>query len=999
MCTHVSISQEICDNGIDDDADGLVDLNDTIDCICEQEVFPQFIIPNPTFEISNCCPFFGEVNCVDNWEQAGNATTDYYNGCSSSLLTYNIPPIPGSDGYIGFVNVEGWNEYIGTCLNSPFLAGVQYTINFYVAGNTVGSTIDYSIFGTPDCSDLPWGTFNCPTWPAQNGQWQLLGSQSVTFAAANTWQQINITFTPSVDIEAIALGGGCQSVQIDPNEYFYLDNITLDSTIAGSFLTTGSWCGNDLMFMLDSASSVDAINFQWYLDGVALVGEVDNILDPMLYGYGDYTLMYYEGTECFRINQTLESPEYPTAEFNTAIGEVCLGDQIVLLNDTTASGIPITNWEWNMGDNSGLSTAFNQFYSYANSGVYDVELVVFSDDGCSDTVVNSVIIHDVPDAIFEFTVNGTTYQPSNGDIINICVNDSIYFDNQSSISSLDSISQYDWDLGDGNTSTDVHPAHQYTVPGAKIVSLDIGSNFNCIDDFYCIINVADVPVADFTMTASECQNIPISFSDNSTINSGSIIDYSWDFGDLSTSSLVNPVYQYSTSGIHDVSLIIESDLGCIDSITYPIELLPVPTANFEAIGHCLNEVINFNDQSIISSGNIISWNWDFGDNNTATVQSPSNIFANEGSYLVELIVESDLNCFDTFSINHVIYPIPEALFAVEDDCANEMIEFDNLSTIVQGSIQETNWSFGNGDSSYVYQPVSFSYTLPGVYPVVLEVISDQDCINYDSADLTIFELPVADIIQDPLVGCHPFNVLLNNSIDANTVECFWNLGDGNISYDCGKVIHTYFPGIYDVSLIVYSEHGCTDSIELIDFIEVFESPVADFDYTPKETTTFNTEVSFTNQSSNAYSYLWSFDNEEIVVENPVHLFPDIAGAYSVTLKAFNDAHTCEDEITKTIIIRDELTFYVPNAFTPDGNNSNEIFKPVISGIDIYAYKLTIYNRWGEVIFISYDPSVGWDGTYNSTDIVQNGVYIWQIDYEVGTKDERLTKNGIVNVIR
>jgi gliding motility-associated-like protein len=135
--------------------------------------------------------------------------------------------------------------------------------------------------------------------------------------------------------------------------------------------------------------------------------------------------------------------------------------------------------------------------------------------------------------------------------------------------------------------------------------------------------------------------------------------------------------------------------------------------------------------------------------------------------------------------------------------------------------------------------------------------------------------------------------------------------------------------------------------------------------------------------------------------SPSHQFPSEAGIYLITLIAINDAG-CRDTTSKVIRIDEELIFYVPNAFTPDNDDFNEVFKPVFTqGFDPLNYHLMIFNRWGEVLFESYDSEVGWNGTYGigSTDIVQDGVYIWKITFKRTGVDDRESHTGHVTLIR
>ncbi|MEY3236018.1 MAG: hypothetical protein RI883_119, partial [Bacteroidota bacterium] len=170
-------------------------------------------------------------------------------------------------------------------------------------------------------------------------------------------------------------------------------------------------------------------------------------------------------------------------------------------------------------------------------------------------------------------------------------------------------------------------------------------------------------------------------------------------------------------------------------------------------------------------------------------------------------------------------------------------------------------------------------------------------------------------------------------------------------------------------------------------------------------TTLDTQVSFNNNSVGASDYVWDFgDNSPTsTVDSPNHLYPsEEEGAYQVMLIA-TSSFGCADTAYSYIQVNEELLFYVPNTFTPDGNNFNQTFQPVFtSGYDPFDFTMLIFNRWGELIFESHDASVGWDGTYGSNGqigIVQDGTYTWKIEFKTSLNDERKMIVGHVNVIR
>ncbi|MFT5821827.1 MAG: gliding motility-associated-like protein [Crocinitomix sp.] len=272
------------------------------------------------------------------------------------------------------------------------------------------------------------------------------------------------------------------------------------------------------------------------------------------------------------------------------------------------------------------------------------------------------------------------------------------------------------------------------------------------------------------------------------------------------------------------------------------------------------------------------------------------------------------------------------------------------------------------------------------------------CGGLATFDIIVNPIPVVSFTANENSGCAPVEVIFTNTGDAGTT-CEWSFGDGAISPSCGAITHLYSnAGIYDVTLSVIDANGCSNSVTYYDYIDVFEVPIANFVFDPVTTTTLDTEVDFTDYSSGASGWIWTFDSHgNSTDQNPSFIFPDQEGSYDVTLIAVSD-NGCRDTITKTVNIYQEQLIFVPNVITPDGDTYNEIFKPYFTGIDIYDYHLTIYNRWGEILFESYNLAGGWNGTY-AGELVEDGVYIWHITTADIATDDKLEFFGHVTVVK
>lgn len=274
----------------------------------------------------------------------------------------------------------------------------------------------------------------------------------------------------------------------------------------------------------------------------------------------------------------------------------------------------------------------------------------------------------------------------------------------------------------------------------------------------------------------------------------------------------------------------------------------------------------------------------------------------------------------------------------------------------------------------------------------------EGCGDVATFDVTVNPLPVAAFTADVNSGCEPLEVFFTNTGDIGA-ECLWDFGDGDVSNICGSVTHVYpNDGTFDVSLTVTDANGCSSTSTFYDYIDVYPVPNAVFRFGPQPATTINTEIRFTDMSTDADMWDWTFgDIGNSNEQDPTFFFPETPGEYIVDLMVENE-FGCQDNTSQTVIISEQYLMYVPNTITPDGDEFNEVFKPYFNGIDIYNYTLTIYNRWGEVMFVSYDPSVGWTGTYGG-EIVPNGVYVWHIFTSEVTSDRILEYHGHVTVLK
>ena len=266
--------------------------------------------------------------------------------------------------------------------------------------------------------------------------------------------------------------------------------------------------------------------------------------------------------------------------------------------------------------------------------------------------------------------------------------------------------------------------------------------------------------------------------------------------------------------------------------------------------------------------------------------------------------------------------------------------------------------------------------------------------------VTINPLPVM-FVTNPAAVCAPKKVdLTDPAVTAGSI------GATNLTYwtDAACTIQLSSPyavnqdGTYFIKST--TDQGCTAVQPVVAVIN--SAPIADFVPTPALMTTMDTESQMINNSIDAVSYVWDFGDytQSSTETSPTHIFPDNKTAgYSVMLIA-TSLEGCVDTMWVAVHVSEELIYYVPNTFTPDGDGHNETFKPVFtSGYAPTTFTMLIFDRWGEIVFESHDPSAGWTGTYGTGGVkVQDGTYTWKIDFRTSMTDQRILVVGHVNVL-
>lgn len=197
---------------------------------------------------------------------------------------------------------------------------------------------------------------------------------------------------------------------------------------------------------------------------------------------------------------------------------------------------------------------------------------------------------------------------------------------------------------------------------------------------------------------------------------------------------------------------------------------------------------------------------------------------------------------------------------------------------------------------------------------------------------------------------------------------------------------------------ITSPIGCYKAAIFTDWIKVRQTTKADFDYTPNTVTNFTPSVFFTDKSERAVSRHWNFNREGYSsLQNPHFKFRD-TGTHLVNL-IIRNTEGCLDSASETIYVEPTVTFFMPNAFTPNDDSTNDVFKGKGFTSGMTAFRLSVWNRWGEKIFDTSNPETGWNGLYhNNGKAAPEGVYLYEFSYKTPT-NQQISKRDFVTLIR
>ncbi|MFN8394500.1 MAG: PKD domain-containing protein [Bacteroidia bacterium] len=586
------------------------------------------------------------------------------------------------------------------------------------------------------------------------------------------------------------------------------------------------------------------------------------------------------GCSATRTDTVIVRPK-PVVTFTASPTSGCSPLTVTINNTTTTVGGE--TWSWTFGDGGTSNLQQPGTYTYTNPGpgtlIRNLKLVVTNGFGCKDSLTVPITVFPIPIAQFNAA-------PDSG-----CLPLTVTMTNTSTTGGT-----YAWNFGAGAapaTSTAYNPpAVVYSTPGIKVITLTVTRN-GCSATTTDTVIVRPRPVVAFTTTpTSGCSPLTVSFNNTTATVGGET--WSWTFGDGGTSNLQNPPpHVYTNPGpgtlIRTVKLVVDNGFGCADSVTHTVAIYPLPTAGFNSPSQaCVTFPVPFTNTS--TGANTFSWT--FGDGGTSTQTNPSHTYTATGTYTVTLISSTAFGCRDTVTNTIQLDTIPDAQWVADTVCIGNPTSFTDLSA---GSPISWAWTFGDGGTSTLQNP-QHSYAAPGTYSVKLKVFNGFGCPDSLIRQVVVNPVPVANFSAPPV--CFGMPSIFTSTSTGSPVLFDWDFGDGNTGSTANPT-HVYTAaGTYNVTLIVFSGVGCSDTITR----QVIVNPVPTTDFAA-DTVCYLLSTTFSDQSLGSPTFWnWTFgDGGTSTIQNPSHAYA-AAGSYTVTLVSGYTATGCRDTMAHTVIV-------------------------------------------------------------------------------------------------
>ena len=522
---------------------------------------------------------------------------------------------------------------------------------------------------------------------------------------------------------------------------------------------------------------------------------------------------------------------------------------------------------------------------------------------------------------------------------------------------------YVWNTGVTTAGLTINPATtttNYTVTGTNSVT-------TCSTTAVGIITVNSLPVVASTSTT-------VCSGQSATITASGADTYLWNGGETSSSITINPATVTTSYSVVGTSTLTTCSSNALGTIT--VNALPNVVATSTAV--CNGQFATLT----VSGADSYVWN-------TGITGASFTIISAVQTTAYTVIGTNTLTaCSDTSTGTITVNPIPNIVVNPQIICDGE------TATITASGATLYNWNTSETTPSIVVAPQTTTiYTVTGTVA---------GCTATQTVQVVVNTAPAFDFVPNIFAGCPPLCIDFIDIVSPGGLtvsDVVWDFGDG-AQTSFNDPTHCYTSsGLYDVSLSLTYSNGCVRSYIKTDYIDVYTMPSAAFTTNiASDPEQIDSDIEFTNLSTNASIYSWNFGDANFSNQiDPFHTYAQ-EGTYQVTLVA-TSSNGCIDSTKQDLIIKGMFTFYAPNSFSPNEDDSNEIFLPIGTSWDKENYQLYIFDRWGNMCFSTKDMNEGWNGKANGgKQVAQMDTYVWKVLLKdlYGYKH---SYHGVVNIIK
>ncbi|MBL7909795.1 MAG: SBBP repeat-containing protein [Bacteroidia bacterium] len=659
---------------------------------------------------------------------------------------------------------------------------------------------------------------------------------------------------------------------------------------------------------------------------------------------GNYTLVVtntVSGCSSSSVIAVTQNTTVPNISASISGTLTCLTTSVILTGTSTTSGVTYSWQPQNVNTNTAVATVAGNYTFF----------VIDPSNGCASTSVVAVTQNITPP-------NFTALSSNN---LNCLLSTATLTASGTGI-------VFVWN--GGALSNAANPA-VVSVVGSYSVTATNSSNGCASSSVITVTQNTTTPGVSASVSGTLSCSASSATLTGSSITSGAT--YSWLPQNVNTNTAV------ATSPGNYTCIVTDPLNGCMNSTIVTLNSVPMFTANISV----LNQINCFGNNNGVVQINNSGGNPPFSITNLNNSNNINNIF----SFPVNLGGLSAAN----YSIQITdANGCSQILFASINQPPALSIGLNGNTTICEGQSTAITSTVSGGTAPYAFMwsPIGGSTPVLNTSPSIntsftVTVTDNNGCQTAANVAIIVNPKPNASLVNNKVYGCAPicasFSLSQSQGTGYSYNWSFTNNATGSITasplYNPELCFNT--PGTYNASLLITTPAGCTTSINYNTLINVYTKPNADFSASPDKPSILEPTVSFTNLSTGATNYAWYNINEAFSNQtNVTYAFQD-PGKFLITLIASNGQ--CSDTMSKVIIIEDEFLFYIPNTFTPNNDNLNDFFYPVMSGYKDDNYNFSVFDRWGAQIFHTTDPrSKGWDGFYKG-EFCKDDAYVWKVN--------------------